>query len=184
MEKKVAGFIILAAGLVFVSVCGRADERASTGPATTETQDTLVIAGDTLTPQATEVQVNVSADAPPAASPEPAAEAEQETTAVALDPLAAARRSGRPVVADLGRGTCVPCKMMEPILKKLQEDYEGRAEILILDIDEFPGLTRELRIAIIPTQIFFDASGSEVGRHQGFMPEEDIVRQLKMMGVE
>ena len=184
MVKKVAGLIILTAVFVLVSVCGRADERSSTGPAMTETQDTSVIAGDTVDPEATEPQVEVAAEAQLAAPVKPAAEAEQETTAVGLDPLASARGSGRPVVADFGRGTCVPCKMMLPILEKLQKDYTGRVEILILDVDEYASLARDCRIAVIPTQIFFDASGMEVGRHQGFMPEEDIVRQLKTMGVE
>ena len=184
MDQKVAGNIILAVVLVFVSACGRADERASTGPAAAETQDTAMTTGDSVGSEPAEAQVNVVADARPAASVKPAAEAEQETTAVALDPLATARRSGRPVVADFGRGTCVPCKMMQPILEKLQKDYTGRAEILILDVDEYASLTRECRIMVIPTQIFYDASGNEVGRHQGFMPEEDIVGRLKTMGVE
>ncbi len=184
MEKKVAGFIIVAAVFVFVSVCGRADERASTGPATTETQDTSVIAKDTVDPEPEKTQVEVATSAQPAAPAKPAAEAEKETTAVDLDPLAAGLRSGRPVLADFGRGTCVPCKMMQPILEKLQKDYAGRVEVLIIDIGEYASLARDCRIAVIPTQIFFDASGNEVGRHQGFMPEEDIVRQLKMMGVE
>lgn len=100
------------------------------------------------------------------------------------NPLSRALKSGRPVVADFGRGTCVPCKMMEPILKKLQQDYEGRAEILILDIGEYAALSRKYRVMMIPTQIFFDEQGKEIGRHQGFMSEADLVAQLKKMGVE
>ncbi|MBE0433824.1 thioredoxin family protein [candidate division WOR-3 bacterium] len=103
---------------------------------------------------------------------------------IADNPLSRALRTKRPVVADFGRGTCIPCKMMEPILKKLQKDYEGRAEILILDVGEYAALSRKYRIMMIPTQIFFDAGAKEIGRHQGFMSEADIVAQLKKMGVE
>jgi len=100
------------------------------------------------------------------------------------NPLNKALKSGKPVVTDFGRGTCVPCKMMEPILKKLRKDYEGRASVLILDVGKYASLSRKYGVRIIPTQIFFDATGKEVYRHQGFMPEEDIVVQLKKMGVE
>jgi len=100
------------------------------------------------------------------------------------DPLSAALKSGQATVADFGRGTCVPCKMMEPILKKLQQEYHGRASILILDVGEYASLSRRHGIRLIPTQVFFDAAGKEVHRHQGFMPEADIVAQLKKMGVE
>ncbi len=108
----------------------------------------------------------------------------EQEAAIADNPLSRALRSGRPVVADFGRGTCIPCKMMLPILEKLQKEYAGRAEILILDVGEYASLSRKYRVMMIPTQIFFDSSGREVNRHQGFMAEEDIVAQLKKMGVE
>jgi thioredoxin 1 len=100
------------------------------------------------------------------------------------DPLSNALRTRRPVLADFGRGTCIPCRMMQPILEKLQKEYAGKAEILILDVGEYAALAKECHIMIIPTQIFFDSTGQEVSRHQGFMAEEDIVAQLKLMGLE
>lgn len=103
---------------------------------------------------------------------------------VADNPLNRAFKEARPVVADFGRGTCIPCKMMQPILEKLEQEYMGKATILILDVGEYEVLARKHRIMMIPTQIFFDANGKEVYRHQGFMAETDIVAQLKKMGVE
>lgn len=100
------------------------------------------------------------------------------------NPLSRALKSGRPVLADFGRGTCIPCKMMQPILEKLQKEYTNKAEILILDVGEYASLARKYKIIMIPTQIFFDSSGREVFRHQGFMPEQDLVAQLKKLGVE
>jgi thioredoxin 1 len=109
----------------------------------------------------------------------------QNTPHVAVtNPLENALRNGLPVVADFGRGTCVPCKMMQPILEKLERDFKGKASVLILDIREYSALSQKYGITLIPTQIFFDASGEEVFRHQGFMPEEDIISQLQKMGVE
>ncbi|MGB7054402.1 MAG: thioredoxin family protein [bacterium] len=109
----------------------------------------------------------------------------EDTPHVAVtNPLENVLRNGLPVVADFGRGTCVPCKMMQPILEKLERDFKGKASVLILDIREYSALSQKYGITLIPTQIFFDAGGEEVFRHQGFMPEEDIVSQLKKMGVE
>lgn len=100
------------------------------------------------------------------------------------NPLNNALKLGQPVVADFGRGTCMPCKMMEPILKKLEKKYQGRASILILDVDEYRSLSRKYRVMVIPTQVFFDSNGKEVYRHQGFMSEADIIAKLKELGVE
>lgn len=107
-----------------------------------------------------------------------------QETLVADNPLNKALKRGTPVLADFGRGTCTPCKMMQPILEKLQEEYEGKASILILDVDEYASLSRKYGVRMIPTQIFFDANGKELYRHQGFMSEQDIVAQLKKLGVE
>lgn len=108
---------------------------------------------------------------------------EQQKARAADNPLDRALMSGRPVLADFGRGVCIPCKMMKPILDDLAEEYQGKAEILIIEIDNEPALARRCRIRVIPTQIFYDASGKEVYRHEGFMPREDIVAQLTRMGV-
>ncbi len=89
-----------------------------------------------------------------------------------------------PQVIDLGRGTCIPCKMMKPILDELAKEYDGRAIIKIIDIGEQPDEADKYNINLIPTQIFINAEGKEIARHEGFMPKEDIVAKLKEMGVE
>ena len=99
------------------------------------------------------------------------------------NPLDRALATGRPVVADFGRGICIPCKMMKPILDDLKEEYAGKAEILIVEIDQYPALMQRCGIRAIPTQIFYDETGKEVHRHQGFMPRKDIVSRLASMGV-
>lgn len=100
------------------------------------------------------------------------------------NPLDRALKSGRPVLADFGRGVCIPCKMMQPILEALAEEYKGKAEVLIIEIDKHRALTQRSKIRAIPTQIFFDAQGNEVYRHQGFMSRDAIVAKLKEIGVE
>jgi len=87
-------------------------------------------------------------------------------------------------MVDLGADRCIPCKMMAPILESLEKEYRGRAAIVFLDVWKDPAPAKHFGIRAIPTQIFFDANGKEVARHEGFLSQEAIVAQLKAMGVE
>ena len=89
-----------------------------------------------------------------------------------------------PKLLDFGRGKCIPCKAMAPILKELSEEYKDRVTIKIIEIDQEPDLTRANRIRLIPTQIFFDAKNQEVLRHEGFMGKDDIKKVFQKMGVQ
>jgi len=84
---------------------------------------------------------------------------------------------------DLGAKKCIPCKMMAPILEKVEKDYEGKAAIFFIDVWKHRDQLERFRIRAIPTQIFFNQNGEEVYRHLGFMSEKEIVKQLKNMGV-
>ena len=99
------------------------------------------------------------------------------------NPLDQAFKKGRPVLADFGRGVCIPCKQMKPILEELAAEYKGKASVLIIEIDEYRALTRRYSIRLIPTQIFFDAQRKEVYRHEGFMSKESIKEKFEEMGV-
>jgi thioredoxin 1 len=91
---------------------------------------------------------------------------------------------GMVTMIDLGADKCIPCKMMAPILKKMDAQYKGKAAIVFVDVWKNKGQAKRFGIRAIPTQIFFDETGKEVYRHVGFMNEEAIVGQLKKMGVE
>jgi len=91
---------------------------------------------------------------------------------------------GMVTMIDLGAKKCIPCKMMAPILEKLEKEYAGRAAIVFLDVWEDKAPAKRFGIRSIPTQIFFDREGKEVFRHVGFLSEEEIVRQFKDMGVK
>jgi len=99
-------------------------------------------------------------------------------------PLEQALTNDLPTIADFGRGTCIPCKQMKPILEDLAKEYEGKVNVLIISVDERRDLTTQYGIMAIPTQIFLDSEGQEVTRHMGFYAKEDIIAQLKEMGIE
>ncbi len=91
---------------------------------------------------------------------------------------------GMVTMVDLGAKKCVPCKMMAPIMEKVEKTYQGRAVIHFFDVWEDREPATRFGIRGIPTQIFFDKDAKEVYRHVGFMSEEDIVSQLAKMGVK
>lgn len=88
-----------------------------------------------------------------------------------------------PLLLDFGRGVCIPCKRMKPILEEMTKEYEGTAVIRILDIDQERELTEKNRIMMIPTQIFYDTTGKEVFRHVGFFEKDSLKAHLKALGV-
>ena len=88
-----------------------------------------------------------------------------------------------PRLVELG-GKCILCKMMKPILEELKNDYAGRLRVDVFDALENPDIAAEYGVQIFPTQIFFDASGKELFRHEGFMSKEDILNKWKQLGVE
>jgi thioredoxin 1 len=91
---------------------------------------------------------------------------------------------GMVTMVDLGAKKCIPCKMMAPILEKVEKKYEGKAAIIFIDVWKHRGEAKRFQIQAIPTQIFYDRDGNEVYRHVGFMDEAGIDAQLKKMGVE
>ena len=93
-------------------------------------------------------------------------------------------QSPLPKLLDFGRGICIPCKKMAPILQELSEEYKDRVIIKIIEIDQEKELTRVNQIRLIPTQIFFDSKNKEVFRHEGFMYKEEIKKVFEKMGVQ
>lgn len=90
---------------------------------------------------------------------------------------------GLPRLVDLGADKCVPCKMMAPILEELKEQYKGTFDVVFIDVWKNPDAGAQYGIKLIPTQIFYDASGKELFRHEGFFSKDDILAKWKEFGV-
>ncbi len=104
---------------------------------------------------------------------------ESKDVATAID-----RRTGLPRLVDLGAGKCIPCKKMAPILEELKKEYAGRMEVEFIDVWKNPDAGKAYGVEMIPTQIFYDASGKELDRHTGFFGKEDVLAKWKALGVE
>ena len=87
---------------------------------------------------------------------------------------------------ELGSINCIPCKMMQPIMKEIEKEYKGQVKVVFYDVWTSEGrpYSREYGIRVIPTQIFLDKDGNEYFRHEGFFPKDELVKVLKMQGIE
>jgi thioredoxin 1 len=99
-------------------------------------------------------------------------------------PSLAAETRNLPRLLDLGSTRCVPCKRMAPILEELRGTYRDTLEVVFIDLFEDSTAAEKYGVSIIPTQVFFDASGNELFRHEGFFSREEILLKWRELGVE
>lgn len=89
-----------------------------------------------------------------------------------------------PKLLDLGASKCIPCRMMVPVLEELSKEYRGQLNVEFIDVWENPEVAQKLNIRGIPTQIFYDAEGRELWRHEGFISKEDIIAKFAEFGIK
>ncbi|MFN3400284.1 MAG: thioredoxin family protein [Ferrovibrio sp.] len=92
--------------------------------------------------------------------------------------IAKATASGLPTIAEFGAKSCVSCREMEGILASVAQKTAGRANVLVIDISKDYEAARVFQIRLMPTQVFFDAQGREIGRHLGKLPEAEVMAGL------
>jgi thioredoxin 1 len=69
--------------------------------------------------------------------------------------------------------------MMKPVLEELKKEYNGKLEVVFIDVWENRKAAEDYKIQSIPTQIFYDANGKELSRHVWFISKKDILAQFK-----
>ncbi len=83
----------------------------------------------------------------------------------------------KPVLVDFTAGWCQPCKMVDPIVKQLAQDWEGKVKVVKLDADENPNIMMKYGVLGIPTLMLFQ--GGEVReRLTGYQPKEKLLGKL------
>jgi len=86
---------------------------------------------------------------------------------------------------ELGSVQCIPCKKMQPIMKSIGVKFGNQVKVIFYDVWTPFGKTYadKFNVQLIPTQVFLDENGKEFFRHEGFFPEEELVKVLKTKGV-
>lgn len=89
-----------------------------------------------------------------------------------------------PRLVDVGADKCIPCIKMAPILDQLREDFNGRMEVVFVDVWKKREEAARYGIKMIPTQIFYAADGRELFRHTGFYSREEILAKWQELGYD
>lgn len=96
--------------------------------------------------------------------------------------VAAALASGQPALIEFGAETCSQCKRMKIVLDSISLRYRGRAQVVQVNVNREPALTRQFKVMVIPTLVYFDAQGREAGRAYGYQDEVKVARKLHDLG--
>lgn len=86
--------------------------------------------------------------------------------------------SEQPVLVEFGATWCGPCKVVEPELVALAQEYAGRAKVVTVDIDQSPFLARQLGIQSVPTFLVFH-QGRPVTGKAGAMKRAQLAELLE-----
>jgi thioredoxin 1 len=112
---------------------------------------------------------------------------EEQRRRAGIKSLAEEVRSNASVTfVELGSVNCIPCRMMQPVMKEIETAYAGKVKVVFIDVltDQGRPYLEKLGIKAIPTQVFLDAHGKELARHTGYYPKDSIVALLANKGVK
>jgi thioredoxin 1 len=85
--------------------------------------------------------------------------------------------SDKPVVVDFWAAWCGPCRMVGPLIEEMHGEYDGRAVVGKVDVDQNPGVSAQFGVRSIPT-ILFIKNGEVVDKVVGAVPKATLTQKL------
>src|SRR3972149_1526434 len=85
--------------------------------------------------------------------------------------------ASEPVLVDFSAEWCSPCKMLDPIVEQLANEWAGKMKVVKLDIDQSPEIAMHYQVMGVPTLMLF-INGKSRERIVGFQPRDRIVAKL------
>jgi thioredoxin 1 len=86
-------------------------------------------------------------------------------------------QANQPVLVDFTAVWCGPCKMLDPVIKQLAQDWAGKVKVVKVDVDDNQHLAMNFQVMGVPTLILF-VKGKPVQRLSGYQPREKIISRL------
>lgn len=85
--------------------------------------------------------------------------------------------SSQPVLVDFTAVWCGPCKMLDPIVKQLADEWAGKVKVVALDVDNNPNLAITYQVLGVPTLMLF-VNGQPSERVAGYQPKDRLVARF------
>jgi thiol-disulfide isomerase/thioredoxin len=96
-------------------------------------------------------------------------------------PVTPAKAAGTPTIIEFRSRICPFCYQQAEILSELEKKYPGQIMVQYYTTESDQPMFNKYRVSLVPTLVILNSSGSEVYRHEGLLPKDQLVSTLKGM---